>query len=108
MVEAKEAYLRGRLEGLYQLAEILKDLVESESEEKGDPMVRTIALHVFDELGEILEKMRAGKVLATADYKAAAGKVSAAKAEVKAGAPVKKPVGAGHDLMKELMSASKK
>ncbi|MBR9706836.1 MAG: hypothetical protein GOV15_00170 [Candidatus Diapherotrites archaeon] len=107
MVDAKEAYLRGRLEGLYQLAEILKTLVDNEAK-KGDPMVRTLALHVFEELGEILEGMRKGKILGDNDYESAASTVSAAKADVKAGSSVDTHVGAGKDLMKELMAASKK
>ena len=104
----QESYLRGRLEGLYQLVDILRGLVESKDAEKSQDMIKTVVMHVYDELGNILDGLRdSGAITATA-HKAAVKVVVTAKKELPKAATAAPHVEKSKDLMKDLLNTAKK
>ncbi len=91
------SYVRGRLEGLFELVTLLKDMVHGDVSGSAE-MLQKMVDHVYTELGEILDIMGSSAVTHV-EHKAApvAHKVEEAKSESKG--PVK-----AKDVLSELLT----
>ncbi|PIO05848.1 hypothetical protein COT29_03910 [Candidatus Micrarchaeota archaeon CG08_land_8_20_14_0_20_59_11] len=110
----REAYIRGRLEGLNELISILKDAVTGDKPVEPNTVVKTIVLHISNEMEEIVGEMKEQhgeshpvlrKAKAESDRMEREAKAIEPEHEAEDIAPmVKKNVESADDLMKSLMA----
>ena len=110
----REAYIRGRLEGLNELIGILKDAVSTDKPIEPNTVVKTIVLHISNEMDEIVSQMKeehgaSHPVLKRAEKESARMEKEANRIEpeneAEEVAPImKKNVESADDLMKSLMA----
>lgn len=93
---ADVSYVKGRLEGLFELVTLLKDLVHGDVSGSGE-MLQKMVDHVYVELGEILDIMGSD---VPANAKKAASIVASKVSEAKAGGVKAK------DVLSELLTKS--
>lgn len=114
-----EAYLEGRLLGLSELIDILRDSLESGGEPASSAVIKSIVLHISNEMDSIIVEMKKlhgeeHPVLKQAERKTVVIEKEARKIEpattppAQATAALKKNVEAADDLMKSLMELREK
>ncbi|MBN1159762.1 MAG: hypothetical protein JXA43_00800 [Candidatus Diapherotrites archaeon] len=106
MPTSQEAYLKGRLEGLYQLVEILRNQVQGKSEKPAE-LVKELVNHVYEELAEIIEQMNKDMGMDNEKYEKAAKAVKEGRKAVEDEDALEPHMDKTKDLMKELMAARK-
>ncbi|MBU1197576.1 hypothetical protein KJ765_03610 [Candidatus Micrarchaeota archaeon] len=117
---AKEAYLEGRIIGLHNLINVLKESVDSDDKVEMTTIVKSMVNHIADEMDEIIKEMHnvhseAGTevppMLQDVQKKAAVIRREAPEIEEnpeEAPQQVKKHVNQSDDLMNSLMELRKK
>ncbi|VVB67673.1 Uncharacterised protein [Candidatus Norongarragalina meridionalis] len=108
----REAYIRGRLEGLNELIGILKDAVNTDKPVEPNTVVKTIVLHISNEMDEIVSQMKEDHGASHPVLKKAERESDRMEKEAKAMEPedeetvpvMKKNVESADDLMKSLMA----
>ncbi len=110
MVNADESYIKGRLMGLSQLVSILKDIISSEQPAGGAQVIRSIVLHISDEMDSILEDMKAthGEAIAPISQKNREIKEQIKATPQPSHEEVAKHVEAADTLMKQLVELKAK
>ena len=105
VLSSEEAYLKGRLEGLYQLVSILKDTI-AKGKESETPVAleETLVEHIYDELTSILNDLKKIESVDGQTYEKV--KTSIAKTKSTATSPAKH-VSEASDLVKALLEAKK-
>ncbi|PIT85675.1 hypothetical protein COU36_01890 [Candidatus Micrarchaeota archaeon CG10_big_fil_rev_8_21_14_0_10_59_7] len=110
----REAYIRGRLEGLNELIGILKDAVNTDKPIEPNTIVKTIVLHISGEMDEIVSQMKdehgeSHPVLKKAKEESErmekeANEIKPEQEAADVAPMVKKNVESADDLMKSLMA----
>jgi len=109
----KEAYVQGRLLGLNELIKLLKDAVENGENAGSSALVKTVVIHISNEMDSIIGDLRDQHgdhpVLRQAAQKSEEIKKQAEEMDDETGPQeVKKHVQAADDLMKNLVSLKSK
>ncbi len=117
---SKESYIEGRLMGLHDLIDVLKDAVETEEKVEMTAVVKSLVTHISNEMDEIIKEMHTlheqkgmepPEELENAKEQAAKLRTAAPRldqAPEKAPQEFKKNVDAADDLMKNLMEIRKR